>query len=214
LESPTNPLCRVVDIASVVGDAHALGVPVAVDNTLATPMLQQPLSMGADVVVHAATKQISGHSDVLMGVTVTADEGWLEQLRTRRSLHGAVPGPFEVFLALRGVRTLPLRVERSGATALELAARLRSHPAVREVHYPGFAAVVSFDVGSQEAADKVCGAVRLMCPATSLGGVETLIERRARWSMEDHLPPGLIRLSVGLEHVDDLWQDLSAALQH
>ncbi|MDQ1374091.1 MAG: cystathionine gamma-synthase [Actinomycetota bacterium] len=212
IESPTNPLCRVVDIAGVVADAHAVGVPVAVDNTLATPMLQQPLSLGADVVVHSATKQISGHSDVLMGLTVTGDEQWLEQLRTRRSLHGAAPGPFEVFLALRGVRTMPLRVERSAATAAELASRLRAHPSVHEVLYPGMAAVVSFDLGSQEAADKVCGAVQVICPATSLGGVESLIERRARWSMEDHLPAGLIRLSVGLEHVDDLWQDLSQAL--
>jgi cystathionine gamma-synthase len=213
IESPTNPLCRVVDIPVVTTDAHAAGATAVVDNTLATPMLQQPLALGADVVVHSATKQISGHSDVLMGVIVTRDDGWLEQLRTRRSLHGAVPGPFESFLALRGVRTMPLRVERSGATAAELASRLRSHAAVGEVHYPGFAAVVSFDVGSQAVADKVCGAVRLMCPATSLGGVETLIERRARWSMEGHLPPGLIRMSVGLEHVEDLWADLSAALQ-
>lgn len=212
LETPTNPMCRVVDGPAVIADAHALGVPVAVDNTVATPMLQQPLSWGADVVVHSATKQISGHSDVLMGVVVTRDDQWLEQLHERRSLHGAAPGPFEVFLALRGVRTMPLRVERSAASAAELAARLRSHPAVREVHYPGLAAIVSFDVGSQELADKVCGGVRLIVPATSLGAVETLIERRARWSAEGHLPAGLIRLSVGLEHVDDLWQDLSQAL--
>ena len=212
LETPTNPLCRVADGPALIADAHALGVPVAVDNTVATPMLQQPLTWGADVVVHSATKQISGHSDVLMGVVATNDDGWLEQLHNRRSLHGAAPGPFEVFLALRGVRTLPLRVERSGATAAELARRLADHPAVHEVHYPGFAAIVSFDVGSQAAADKVCGAVRLIVPATSLGAVETLIERRARWSAEGHLPPGLLRLSVGLEHVDDLWADLSQAL--
>lgn len=212
IESPTNPMLRIVDIAAVVADAHDLGVPVAVDNTLATPLLQQPLSMGADVVVHSATKQISGHSDVLMGVAVTQDEQWIDALRTRRSLHGGVPGAFEAFLALRGVRTLPLRVERSGATAAELARRLAAHPAVVEVRYPGFAFVVSFELGSQEAADKVCGGVRLIVPATSLGAVETLIERRARWSMEGHLPPGLLRLSVGLEHVDDLWCDLDQAL--
>jgi cystathionine gamma-synthase len=212
LESPTNPLCKVVNIAGTVNDVRPLGVTVVVDNTLATPMLQQPLDQGADVVVHSATKQISGHSDVLMGLAVTADESWLERLRTRRSLHGAAPGPFETFLALRGVRTMPLRVERSAATARELAARLRTHPAVLEVNDPGFAAVLSFDVGSREAADKICGAVQLCVPATSLGGVETLIERRARWSMEGHLPPGLLRLSVGLEHVDDLWHDLSQAL--
>jgi cystathionine gamma-synthase len=213
LESPTNPLLRLVDGAELMAAAHDRGVPVAFDNTLATPLLQRPLDWGADVVVHSATKQISGHSDVLLGVAVTRDDAWLEQLRTRRSLHGAAPGPFEVFLALRGVRTLHLRVERSAASAAELARRLGDHDAVGAVHYPGLAAVVSFDVGSQEAADKVCGAVRLIVPATSLGGVESLIERRARWSLEDHLPPGLIRLSVGLEHVDDLWDDLSAALQ-
>ena len=212
LESPTNPMCRVVDIAATAADAHAAGVPVACDNTMATPLLQRPLELGADVVVHSATKQTSGHGDVLMGVTVAGDDEWLEKLRVRRSLHGAVPGPFEVFLALRGLRTLHLRVERSGANAAELAARLASHRAVQEVHYPGLGAVVSFDVGSQEVADKVCGAVRVIVPATSLGAVETLIERRARWSMEDHLPPGLIRLAVGIEHVDDLWRDLEQAL--
>lgn len=212
LESPTNPMCRVVDIAATAADAHAVGVPVVVDNTIATPMLQRPLELGADVVVHSATKQISGHADVLMGVTVTRDDDWLEKLRTRRSLHGAVPGPFEVFLALRGLRTLHLRVERSAASAAELAARLSAHPAVQELHYPGMGAVVSFDLGTQEAADKVCGAVRLIVPGTSLGGVESLIERRARWSQEGHLPPGLLRLSVGIEHVDDVWRDLAQAL--
>ena len=212
LESPTNPMCRVVDIAATAADAHAVGVPVAVDNTMATPMLQRPLELGADVVVHSATKQISGHADVLMGVTVAGDDEWLEKLRTRRSLHGAVPGPFEAFLALRGLRTLHLRVERSAANAAELAARLSKHPAVQELHYPEMGAVVSFDLGTQEAADKVCGAVRLIVPGTSLGGVESLIERRARWSREGHLPPGLLRLSVGIEHVDDLWRDLEQAL--
>jgi cystathionine gamma-synthase len=212
IESPTNPMCRVVDIAAAAADAHAVGVQVVVDNTMATPLLQRPLELGADVVVHSATKQISGHGDVLMGVTIAGDDEWLDKLRTRRSLHGAVPGPFEVFLALRGLRTLHLRVERSAANAAELAARLTSHAVVQEVHYPGFGAVVSFDVGSQEVADKVCGAVQVIVGATSLGAVESLIERRARWSMEDHLPPGLIRLSVGIEHVADLWRDLVPAL--
>lgn len=212
IESPTNPLCRVVDIPTLAADAHGVGVAVAVDNTMATPLLQQPLSLGADVVVHSATKQISGHADVLMGVVVCGDDAWYERMQTRRSLHGAVPGPFEVFLALRGLRTLHLRVERSAQNAAELASRLRAHPAVGEVHYPDMGAVVSFDVGTQEAADKVCGAVRVIVPGTSLGGVESLIERRARWSMEGHLPPGLIRLSVGIEHVEDLWADLERAL--
>jgi cystathionine gamma-synthase len=213
LESPTNPMCRIVDIAALAADAHARGVAVVADNTMATPLLQRPLDLGVDVVVHSATKQISGHADVLMGVVVAGDDEWLEKLRVRRSLHGAVPGPFEVFLALRGLRTLHLRVERSAANAAELAARLGRHSAVREVHYPGLGAVVSFDVGTQEVADKVCGAVELIVPGTSLGGVESLIERRARWSMEDHLPPGLLRLAVGIEHVEDLWRDLEQALR-
>jgi cystathionine gamma-synthase len=213
LESPSNPLLQVCELAALCDQAHRAAVPVAVDNTIATPLRQRPLELGADLVVHSATKQISGHSDVLMGVVVTHDDAWVERLVARRSLHGAAPGPLEVFLALRGLRTLHVRIDRAEATAAELARRLSAHPAVREVRWPGFGWLLSFDLHSQEAADKLCAAVRLIVHATSLGGVESLIERRGRWSMEGYLPPELVRLSVGLEHVEDLWADLVQALE-
>jgi cystathionine gamma-synthase len=213
LESPSNPLCQVTDLAAQCAQAREAGVPVAVDNTVATSLRQRPLDHGADLVVHSATKQISGHSDVIMGVVVTRDEAWVERLLARRSLHGAAPGPLEVFLALRGLRTLAVRIDRAEATAAELVRRLAAHPAVQEVRWPGFGWLLSFDLRSQEAADKLCAGVRLIVHATSLGGVETLIERRGRWAMEGYLPPELVRLSVGLEHVDDLWADLEQALE-
>jgi cystathionine gamma-synthase len=213
LESPSNPLCQVADLAALCAGARRAGVAVAVDNTVATPLRQRPLDLGADVVVHSATKQLSGHSDVLMGVIATRDDQWVERLRARRSLHGAAPGPMEVYLALRGVRTLHVRLERAEANAEELARRLGEHPAVERVRWPGFGWLLSFELASQEAADKLCAAVRLIVHATSLGGVETLIERRGRWAMETYLPPSLVRLSVGIEHVEDLWADLAQALE-
>lgn len=213
LESATNPLLHVADLEALSAMARRTGVPVAVDNTLATPLRRRPLGLGADLVVHSATKQIAGHSDVLMGVVVTADDGWHTQVRNRRTLHGAVPGPLETFLALRGLRTLPVRLDRIEATAAELARRLEAHASVVDVRWPGFGFVVTFEVATQEVAEKLCAGVQLIVHATSLGGVESLIERRARWSMEDYLPPALIRLSVGLEHVDDLWADLAQALE-
>jgi len=230
LESPTNPLMRVPDLAATCQAAHERGALVAVDNTFATPLLQKPLDLGADVSVHSATKLLAGHSEVLMGVTVCRQEDLLDRLRTRRSLHGAVPGPMEAFMALQGLRTLALRMERAQSSAGELARRLESHPVVSEVLYPGlaghpdhdlcrrqmsgFGTMVSFVVaGGAVAADAVCGAVQVCTPATSLGGVETLIERRGRWEGEEHLPPGLLRLSVGIEHVEDLWDDLARALE-
>ena len=212
LESPTNPLLEIADIAAVAAAAHDRGALVVADNTFATPLLQRPLDLGVDVVVHSMTKLISGHSDVIMGVVVTRDDTVVEAVHRRRNLHGAIPGPMEAFLVLRGLRTLPVRLERSSETAAELARRLGGHPAVTRVRYPGFGAMVSFELATQEAADKVCAAVRLIVHATSLGGVESLIERRGRWAFEEHLPPGLIRFSVGLEHVDDLWDDLDHAL--
>ena len=212
LESPTNPLLDVVDIAAVAAAAHERGTLVAVDNTFATPLVQRPLELGADVVVHSMTKLISGHSDVIMGAVVARDDDLVEAIHRRRNLHGAIAGPMEAFLALRGIRTLAVRLERCTASATELARRLSQHPAVARVRYPGFGAVVSFELATREAADKVCAAVRLIVHATSLGGVESLIERRGRWAFEEHLPPGLIRFSVGLEHVEDLWEDLEQAL--
>lgn len=229
LESPTNPLLAVADLPALVAGAHDLGMDVVVDNTFASPLLQRPLDLGADVVVHSATKILAGHSDVVMGAAVTTRDDVLESLTRRRSLHGAVPGPWEAWLALRGVRTLALRVERACANALELARRLDDHSAVPTVRYPGlsthpghlvaarqmkaFGSIVSFDVaGGAEAAEEVVGRLRLMTAATSLGGVETMIERRGRWEGEQGLPPGLLRMSVGIEDVEDLWRDVEAAL--
>jgi len=213
LESPSNPLLEIADVSALAEGAKARGALVAMDNTFSTPLLQRPLELGVQVVVHSATKLLSGHSDVVMGVAVARDETLVQSLRSRRSLHGGIPGPVETFLALRGLRTLPVRLERAQATAAELARRLGEHAKVEKVRYPGFATVVSFDVvGGAAAADAVCAAVRLIVPATSLGGVETMVERRGKVAGEEHLPPGLIRMSVGLEHVDDLWADLGQAL--
>jgi cystathionine gamma-synthase len=210
VETPSNPMMAVTDIAAVV---RASACPVAVDNTLATPLLQRPLDLGADVAVHSATKLLSGHSDLLLGVAVARTDEWAAKLRERRSRHGAVPGPFEVWLALRGLRTLPVRLERSSASAVVLAERLGGHPAVEQVRYPGFGSMLSFDVrGGAAAADAAVARLAVVVPGTSLGGVESLIERRHKWPGEAAVPPGLLRLSVGLEHVEDLWADLAAAL--
>jgi cystathionine gamma-synthase len=214
VESPTNPTMEVADIAALCASARARpGVAVVVDNTFATPLGQRPLDLGADVVVHSATKLLSGHSDVLLGVAVSRDPAWVEKLRRRRSLHGAIPGPFEAWLALRGLRTLAVRYERSSATAAALAERLAAHAQVERVRYPGWGTILAFDVrGGAAPADAVCDRVRVAVSGTSVGGVESLVERRNKWVGEEAVPPGLIRLSVGLEHVDDLWRDLSAAL--
>ncbi len=229
-ETPNNPLLGITDLRALAAAAHDRGAAVAVDATLATPLLQDSLELGADFVVHSATKYIGGHSDSLLGVVVTADEAGHRELVDRRTLTGAVPGPFEVFLALRGVRTLALRVERAQANAAELARRLAEHAGVTRVRYPGlpddpghelasqqmsgFGAMVAFEVGGgAERADAVCAALGLIANATSLGGVETLVERRARYEAErEHVPADLIRMSVGCEHVEDLWADLDRAL--
>ena len=230
LESPTNPLLAVADLNALIAGAHQLGMAVAVDNTFATPLLQRPLDYGADVVVHSATKLLSGHTDVVLGAAVSRRPDVIETLQTRRSLHGAIAGPWEAWLVLRGLRTLSVRLERAQANAAELARRLGDHAAVETVRYPGlpdhpghrlaarqmhgFGTMVAFDVaGGAGAADAVAESVRLATAGTSLGGVETLIERRARWSGEKLLPPGLLRLSVGIEAVEDLWRDLDGALQ-
>jgi cystathionine gamma-synthase len=228
LESPTNPLLAVADLGALAEGAHRLGMDVVVDNTFATPLAQQPLALGADAVVHSATKFLSGHSDVLCGAVVSRRADLVEALAARRSLHGAIPGPWEAWIVLRGIRTLDVRMERSQANAAELARRLAAHPAVVRVLYPGlpshpghdlaarqmsgFGAMVSFELPSATSADTVVGGLELLTAATSLGGVETLIERRARWEAEEHVPPGLLRMSVGIEDVDDLWEDLERAL--
>jgi cystathionine gamma-synthase len=213
-ESPTNPALELADIPAIAAAAHEAGAYVVVDNTFATPLLQKPLEMGADIVVHSATKYLAGHSDVQMGAIMTTDDQLYGVLKGRRDLLGAIPGTFEAWLTLRGVRTLHLRVERAQASATELARRLGGHPAIGEVRYPGFGAIVSVVLAEGAmAADLLCHKTRLWIHATSLGGVESTLERRRRWKAEPAtIPDALVRLSVGIEDVEDLWNDLEAAL--
>ena len=231
LESPTNPCLEVVDLPIVIKAAKDAGIGVAVDNTFATPLNQNPLAMGADIVMNSVTKFISGHSDVLMGSISTNDEALLGRIEMQRKLGGGIVGPFEAWLALRGIRTFAIRVQRGSESALVLAERLSKHPKVSKVRYPGlpsdsqharaksfmrgFGAVLAFEVaGSGEDAERVCDAAKLISHATSLGGVETLWERRRRWPAESEaVPENLIRLSVGLENVEDLWEDIEQALK-
>jgi cystathionine gamma-synthase len=212
LESPTNPALEVADIPAIRAAAHDAGAYVVVDNTFATPLLQQPLALGADLVIHAATKFIGGHSDLLTGVAITADDSQYELLRTARTHYGATPGALECFLALRGLRTLPVRLKTAVASAQVLRERLEAHPAVHRVRYPGFGAVVSFELADAETVDRACRATQVIWHATSLGGVETTMERRSVHPGQEHIPPGLIRMSVGCEDVEDLWADLEVAL--
>jgi cystathionine gamma-synthase len=229
LESPSNPLMEVSDLPALCVGARAAGALVAVDNTFATPLLQQPLALGADVVMHSGSKYIGGHADLLIGLTVTADDGLAARMRQHRVLAGATPGGMEAFLATRGLRTLALRVRQAQESAGELAVRLDQHPRVTRVRYPGlpddpghkraaaqmsgFGAMLSFEVaGGAAEADAVCVALKVVNAATSLGGVESTVERRARLEGQEHVPPSLLRLSVGCEHVEDLWADLDAAL--
>ena len=214
IESPTNPALEVADIPAIVEAAHAAGAYVVVDNTFATPLLQKPLELGADIVVHSATKYLSGHSDVVMGAVVTRDDELFGVLKGRRDLTGAIPGPMEAYLALRGMRTLHLRVERAQASAQELVRRLSAHHAISEVRYPGFGAIVSIVLAQGAlAADLLTHKTTLWVHATSLGGVESTFERRRRWKTESQtIPEGLVRMSVGIEDIEDLWADLVAAL--
>lgn len=225
-ESPTNPMLEVADLPAVVSAAHQVGALVMVDNTFATPLLQRPLEVGADVVIHSATKYLSGHSDVLLGVTVTghdpAGQALGARLHTHRTSRGSIPGPMEVWLALRGLRTLDVRVQRSGANAAELVPLLKEHPAVQRVRYPGWGSIIAIEVGAVGGdgaadpvadAEQVCASTRLWVHATSLGGVESQIERRRRHAAEvSTVPENLVRLSVGIESVEDLWRDLTSAL--
>ena len=230
LESPSNPLLAIADLRAICAAGRKPDALIVVDSTLATPLVQRPLELGADMVMHSATKYLSGHSDLLLGAVVAASAERAKHLRERRELAGATPGALEAYLATRGMRTLPLRVHRASATAGTLAERLAGHPGVAIVRYPGrpdhpthaparsfmtgFGAVVSFDVdGGAGAADAVCRSVQIIRHATSLGGVESTIERRAAIPGQTHLPPGLLRLSVGCEHPDDLWRDLEQALE-
>jgi cystathionine gamma-synthase len=230
LESPSNPLLGIADVPYLCGAARERGMLCVVDNTFATPLLQRPLELGADVVVHSATKAIGGHADLLLGAAVVADDGHLAALREARELGGAIPGALESFLCLRGVRTLPLRLERAQHNASVLAERLSDHPDVIEVRYPGLAShpqhdrcrdtlagpgfMLTFRVhGGAARADALVDSVTVLTHATSLGGVETTLERRARYPAERGIvPEDLLRVSVGCEHVADLWADLEQAL--
>jgi cystathionine gamma-synthase len=214
LESPTNPMLEVADLPACIDAARAAGARVVVDNTFATPLLQRPLDLGADIVMHSATKLMSGHSDVVMGAVVAREPAVIDRIDGHRKLHGAIPGPMETFLVLRGLRTLAVRLDRAAATAADLAGRLAAHPAVEKVRYPGFGTMISIEVrGGADAADRFTAALRLWLFATSLGGVESSLERRRRWPSElDTVPESLVRMSVGLEDADDLWADLAQAL--
>jgi cystathionine gamma-synthase len=228
LESPTNPLLDIADLPALCGAAREGGALVAVDNTFATPLLQRPIALGAHIAVHSATKFLGGHSDLLLGVAVADSPQLGERLRRRREIGGAVPGALETFLVLRGLRTLALRLDQGQRSAAELARRLVDHPAVTRVRYPGlpddpgharaaaqmtgFGAVLGFEVETAAEANAICDSVRVIRSATSLGGVESTIERRAKVHGQDHLPPGFLRISVGCEHTEDLWDDLARAL--
>lgn len=232
VETPSNPQLHIADIAALADIAHAHGARCAVDNTWATPVCQQPLTLGADVVMHSVTKYFGGHSDVLGGALILkTDDELATRLRSIQALTGGVLAPFDCWLITRGIQTLPLRVRAQSATAFALAQFLATHPGVERVHYPGlpahpdhavaqrqmvggFGGMLSFEVrGGCDSARRVAGAVQLFRRATSLGGVESLIEhRRPVEGPESTSPEGLLRVSVGLEHADDLRADLERAL--
>ena len=234
VETPTNPMMRVVDVAAVAELAHAAGALVCVDNTFATPYLQQPLDYGADLVMHSTTKYLGGHSDVVGGALVTSDAHLIERLRYLQNAAGPVPGPFDSYLVLRGLKTLALRMERHCANALRIAEFLESDGRVGDVAYPGLdshpqaalarrqmngaGGMISFRAASPEAAARIASSTRLFFLAESLGGVESLIEVPSVMTHHSvagttlEIPADLVRLSVGVEHVDDLLADLDHAL--
>jgi cystathionine gamma-synthase len=232
IESPSNPLLKVADIAAITQIAHAAGALCAVDNTWATPILQRPLGLGADLALHATTKYLGGHSDVLGGAVVTREASPLfERVRFIQGNGGAVPSPFDCWLVLRGIRTLAYRVRAHAEHAMRVAQFLEAHPQIERVYYPGlashpghavaarqmcaFGGMLSIEVrGGQEAAMGLAARVKIFTRATSLGGTESLIEHRASVEgPESKTPPSLLRLSIGLEHPDDLIADLAQALQ-
>jgi cystathionine gamma-lyase len=228
-ETPTNPMLRVCDIARLAEVAEAAGAPMVVDNTVATGLLQRPLDLGATASLCSLTKSGNGHSDVILGAITTRDAQLRGELRDWRTIGGGIPGPFESWLVLRGLKTLPLRIVRQCENALGIATHLTTHPRVRAVHYPGvetatlllareqmrvgFGPLLSFELdGSAADADAVVAASRLILPATSFGGVESTWERRARWSGET-APPSLIRLSAGIESMSAIVADIDEALK-
>jgi cystathionine gamma-synthase len=234
VETPSNPLLNVVDIRRAAEAAHAAGAILAVDNTFASPYLQQPLELGADLVVHSTTKYLGGHSDVIGGFVGTNDPALAARLHFLQKSLGAVPGPFDAWLVLRGIKTLAVRMRQHCENARQIAGFLAEHPAVERVLYPGlpshpghevaraqmrdFGGMVSFLAESEAEAVAICGRTKLFCLAESLGGVESLIEHPARMTHASTAdapfaaPRNLVRLSVGIEAVDDLLVDLAAAL--
>lgn len=231
LESPSNPLLTVADLDAICATPRKPSAILGVDNTFATPLNQRPLALGADAAVQSVTKFIGGHSDLLGGVVAVRDGNLLAALGQARELAGATPGTLETFLAVRGARTLALRLERAQRNAMTLAERLSRHPSVALTRYPGlashpthdaarrqlkgFGTIISFDVrGDATNADAVCSGLQLIQHATSLGGVESTMERRASIPGQEHLPQTLLRLSVGIEAVEDLWTDLDRALSN
>ncbi len=235
VETPTNPLLDIIDIAALVELAHGQGAIVVVDNTFATPWIQRPLDLGADIVVHSTTKYLGGHSDVIGGFAATNDPACAQRLAFLQNAAGAVPGPLDCFLVQRGVMTLPIRMERHCANALAVVDMLRSHEAVKRVLHPSladhprhdvarrqmraFGGMVSFTLhGGEQAALEVCTRTRIFTLAESLGGVESLIEHPGRMThasaagSSNEVPGDLVRLSVGIETVDDLTEDLERAL--
>ena len=230
VESPTNPLLAVADLPTVFAAARERGVTICADNTFATPLNQRPLDLGADLVVHSVTKYLAGHSDLVLGALVTRDAAMYDRLLEHRTYHGAIPGPVETWLAIRGIRTLHVRLDHAQRSAATLARRLAEHPLVERVRYPGlptdpgharaaaqmkgFGAMIAFEpMGDAQAAERLCRATRVWVHATSLGGVESSLERRRRWPEESPtVSETLIRLSVGIEDVEDLWFDLAQAL--
>jgi cystathionine gamma-lyase len=223
VETPSNPMLRSCDLREVAAAASAAGALLAVDNTLATPLGQQPLALGADLVVTSGTKLLSGHSDLLLGVVSVRDAALAAELRAWRSQTGGIPGPFEAWLAHRSLFTLGLRVERSSTNALALARALSEHPGVADVRHPGlgdpvaaaqmsaFGPLVCFTLPSAEVAQRFLDACTLVAEATSFGGIESTAERRARWGTDD-VPEGFIRLSAGGEDTMDLVADVLAAV--
>ena len=236
IETPTNPLLKIFDISALAELAHAIGAQLAVDNTFASPYLQQPLGLGADFVIHSTTKYLGGHSDVVGGALLTNDTPAYEQLKFLQNAIGAVPGPLDCFLILRGVKTLGLRMERHSSNALKIAQFLADHPAVKQVMYPGledhpnhlvakrqmrqYGGMISFlPAGGVVTAKRIVEKTQLFSLAESLGGVESLIELPAPMTHSSvansplAVDPTLIRLSVGIEDVDDLIEDLRQALK-
>jgi len=232
IETPSNPLLKVIDLKKITDESHKIGAAVVCDNTWATPVLQSPFNFGVDLVMHATTKYIGGHSDILGGAVITnKDSAQFQKIKEMQKSGGAVPSPFECWLTLRGVQTLPLRIRAQSETAMQVAEFLNSHSKISKVHYPGlpthpgyslasaqmklFGGMISFEVkGGKDEAMRLAANVKLFTRATSLGGPESLIEHRASIEgPESKTPQSLLRMSIGLEHPDDLIEDLKQALE-